>query len=247
MRTFKADLHIHTILSPCAGLEMSPKNIVRKALENQLDIIGITDHNSTRQCEIVFKEALKSGITVYTGVEITTKEEIHCLAFFSNPFDLSNFQLILDDNLPVIKNDPLLFGYQVVVDENENIIFEEEKLLINALALGIEKIESIVHQLNGLFIPAHIDKSKNSIISQLGFIPESIKADAFEVTKHVSNIDRILEVNQLPASTIILKNSDAHLPEEIGRCTSNLEMESTDFSEFCLALKNQLGRKVVLQ
>lgn len=247
MRTFKADLHIHTILSPCASLDMSPKNIVRTAIEKNLDIIGITDHNSTRQCEIVAKEAGKRGLTVYQGVEITTQEEIHCLAFFSNPNDLNSFQAILDEHLPCIKNNPSLFGYQVVVDEDENVVFEEERLLINAIGLGIEKIESLVHQLNGVFIPAHINKSKNSVISQLGFIPPSLKADAFEITKHITEIDNYKKANQLTDSSVIIRNSDAHLPQEIGQSTSKFEMESTDFSEFRLALKNQLGRKVVLQ
>ena len=247
MKTFKADLHIHTILSPCASLEMSPKNIVRKAVENHLDIIGITDHNSTRQCETVIKEAANCGITVYCGVEITTQEEIHCLAFFGNSNDLSKFQTLLDTNLPAIKNNPSLFGYQVVVDEDENIIFTEEKLLINALSLGIEKIESLVHQLNGIFIPAHINKSKNSIISQLGFIPDSLNADAYEITKHGIEVNKFIEVNKLPEYTVLLKNSDAHFPEEIGKNTSEFEMESCDFSEFRLALKNKMGRKVVLQ
>jgi PHP family Zn ribbon phosphoesterase len=247
MRTFKADLHIHTILSPCASLEMSPKNIVSKASENHLDIIAITDHNSTRQCEIVLKEANKIGLTVYRGVEITTQEEIHCLAYFSNSDDLSCFQSILDEHLPKIKNDPSLFGYQVVVDEDENIVFEEENLLINAIGLGIEKIESLVHQLNGVFIPAHINKSKNSIISQLGFIPKSVNADAFEITGQVTDIEAFKKANRLPESTILFKNSDAHLPEDIGKWSSELEMESTDFSEFRRALKNLSGRKVVLQ
>ena len=47
MNKYKADLHIHTVLSPCGDLEMSPKIIVEAAGKQGLDIIGITDHNST--------------------------------------------------------------------------------------------------------------------------------------------------------------------------------------------------------
>ncbi len=245
MRTFKADLHIHSILSPCACLEMSPKNIVSKALENHLDIIGITDHNSTRQCNIIAKEADKTGLTVYMGVEITTQEEIHCLAYFSNPGDLNDFQAVLDNHLPDMKNDPSLFGYQVVVDEDENIVYTEDKLLINALNLGIEKIEALVHNHNGIFIPAHINKPKNSIISQLGFIPDSLNADAFEITKHGIEFNDFMMNEKIAGNTAFIKNSDAHYPEEIGKSFTEFEMESTDFSEFRLALKNLMGRKVV--
>ena len=45
---FKADLHIHTVLSPCGDLEMSPTAIVDRALSRGLDMIAISDHNTTR-------------------------------------------------------------------------------------------------------------------------------------------------------------------------------------------------------
>jgi len=246
MNVYKADLHIHTILSPCASLEMSPKNIVQRALEQNLDIIGITDHNSTLQCEIVIKEALKEGLKVYPGVEVTTKEEIHCLAYFSSLNDLSEFQTYLDQYMPNIKNDPKLFGYQVVVDENENIVYEEDKLLISALQIGIDKVEQLVHELNGIFIPAHVNKSKNSLISQLGFVPSTLKADAFEITKQTDN-QSFISQNRLKSDTVILRNSDAHMLEQIGENVTFLSMESVEFSEFSLALNSLSGRKVILQ
>lgn len=246
MKRFKADLHIHTILSPCASLEMSPKNIVRKAIESELDIIGITDHNSTRQCEIVMKEAAKEGLSVYPGVEMTTREEIHCLAYFMSLENLREFQIYLDKYLPFIKNDPQLFGDQVVVDENENIVFEEEKLLISALQIGIDKLEKIVHDLNGIFIPAHVNKPKDSLISQLGFIPTDLKVDALEITKHIKSND-FRTMNKVSDQITIIKNSDSHMLESIGKNVSFYEMQTSDFSEFCLALNNLSGRKVVTE
>ncbi|HLO90862.1 MAG TPA: PHP domain-containing protein [Lentimicrobium sp.] len=246
MRSFLADLHIHTILSPCGTLEMSPKNIVEVALEKKLDIIGITDHNSTRQCKIVMKEAENKGLTVYPGVEVTTREEIHCLAFFSNLEETEEFQLYLDEQLPFIKNNPSLFGDQVVVDEEENIVFEEEKLLISAIQSSIDQVESEVHRLNGIFIPAHVNKAKDSLLSQLGFIPKGLNADAYEINRHISK-ESFIENNRLNSSTTVIRNSDSHMLDSIGEQVSTFEMESTDFNEFRLALKNQSGRKVVLK
>lgn len=244
MNIFKADLHIHTLLSPCASLDMSPKNIVQKALENNLDIIGITDHNSTLQCRIVTHEAQKHGITTFSGVEVTTKEEIHCLAYFESFEKLDAFQSYLNLYLPDVKNDTDLFGYQVVVDEEENIVFEEEKLLISALTIGIDKVQELVHQLNGIFIPAHINKPKDSIISQLGFIPKSLAADAFELTKHISTEEFLLR-NPSKNDTTFVRNSDAHFIDQIGESYTSLLMESASFNEFYLALHNQSGRKVM--
>lgn len=244
MQVFKADLHIHTILSPCASLDMSPKNIVQKALEQKLDIIGITDHNSTLQCAVVTKEASATGLKVYPGVEITTKEEIHCLAYFRSLDELSGFQAHLDKHLPDIKNNPSLFGYQVVVDENESIIYEEDKLLVSALNIGIDKVEALVHELNGIFIPAHVNKPKDSLTSQLGFIPASIQADAYELTRHMSSIE-FRSSNPKLNDKPIVRNSDAHTLHQIGENISSYRMASVDFNEFRMALKSQEGREVI--
>lgn len=246
MRVFKADLHIHSILSPCASLDMSPVNIVQKALEQKLDIIAITDHNSTRQCSIVMQEGNKKGLMVYPGVEITTREEIHCLALFATLTDIDKFQYYLDEYLPDVKNNTDIFGYQVVVDENEQITYEEERLLISALNLSIDKVEGLVHECNGIFIPAHTNKLKDSVISQLGFIPLTLKADAFEITK-MTDRNTFISANRLPDNTTIIRNSDAHMIDHVGSCCTHFEMESADFEEFRLAIKHSNGRKVVLQ
>lgn len=162
MMVFKADLHIHTVLSPCGSLEMSPAQIVKSAVENQIDIIGITDHNSTRQCRTVISEAQKAGITVYCGAEVTTKEEVHCLAFFEDIETLDKFQLYLDQYLPEIQNNPDLFGYQVVVNESEDIIFEEERLLISAISRNINQVEEEVHRLKGI-LSRHMSIKQNTV------------------------------------------------------------------------------------
>lgn len=159
MNRFKADLHIHTVLSPCGDLEMSPSNIIRAAKSKQLDLIGITDHNTTRQCAVIRELGLKEGIYVLCGTEVTTKEEAHCLAFFDTTESLEAFQDYLDAHLPKVKNNPDLFGYQVAVDADDNIFFEEDRSLLSAIDQSIEKIEETIHSLNGIFIPAHINKS----------------------------------------------------------------------------------------
>jgi predicted metal-dependent phosphoesterase TrpH len=245
MKEFKADLHIHTVLSPCGSLEMSPRNIVQEALKKKIDIIGITDHNSTRQCKEVSREAIKAGITVYTGVEVTTKEEVHCLAFFETFDILDAFQQYLDKHLPDIKNNTDLFGYQVVVDETENIVYEESRLLISAISQSIDQIAAEVHRLNGIFIPAHVNRPKYSLISQLGFVPPDLKADAFELTKHISIEDFLKKFSYLKGKTFI-RNSDAHQPDIIGESFTTLKMADTSFAEFTKALAGIEGREVIV-
>lgn len=246
MKFFRADLHIHTVLSPCGDLDMSPGKIVSEAAHKGLDIIGITDHNTTRHCHLITRLAAEKGIFVMQGAEVTTKEEVHCLTFFENTDALNTFQEYLDVNLPDIPNDPAIFGPQVQVDENEIIIYEEKKLLINAISKNIKEVEVFVHSLNGLFIPAHIDRKKNSVYSQLGFLPENMKADALEVSR-ASSPEQFsaghAEINEFT----LIRSSDAHYPEHIGTAFTEYYIEKASFSEIRMALKEANGRKVTIR
>ena len=156
----RADLHIHTVLSPCGDLDMSPANIIGMALQKGLSLIGISDHNSTRQAPVIQQLGEQQGLRVLCGTEVNTAEEVHALAYFPTLERLTAFQHFLDLHLPDIKNNPDKFGYQVVVDAEEQITYEEERLLITALDVDINTIERTVHALDGIFIPAHIDKSR---------------------------------------------------------------------------------------
>ncbi|MBN2172648.1 MAG: PHP domain-containing protein [Bacteroidales bacterium] len=243
MDFFRADLHIHTVLSPCASLEMSPGRIVEEAVNKQIDIIGITDHNSTKHCELVKKLGYKKGLFVLSGVEITTREEVHCLAFFEDIDSLSEMQKFIDRYLPVIQNDVNRFGYQVIVDEHENILEIEERLLIVALNSGIKKIEEKVHELNGIFIPAHVDRFSNGIFSQLGFIPPDLNFEALGITRNAS-VDSVRERFNIQEEIALIKNSDAHQPEIIGSGFSEFFIEEISFSEIKMALGKKRGRYV---
>jgi len=246
MRIFRADLHIHSVLSPCGDLEMSPGNIVGEAVRKNLDIIGITDHNTTRHAEIVKRLAERKGIFVMTGAEITTKEEVHCLVFFENIDTLSRLQEYLNENLPEIMNKPEIFGHQVEVDEQENIVYEEKKMLTNAITRSINELEQYVHSNNGIFIPAHIDRRKNSIYSQLGFLPENIKADALEVSRATSArefAELHPEIKKFP----LTRSSDAHMLYDIGKATTGFIIERADFNEIKMALSGNGGRCIITE
>lgn len=141
MPVFKADMHIHSVLSPCADLDMSPANIVKQAKAKNLDIVAITDHNSTHNCKTIGELAAKQNIFCLPGCEINTKEEIHVLTFFEDYDVLSAFQQYLNNHLPPIINRPGLFGFQVIVDEKGNILGYEDKYLGSALNVSIEEVE----------------------------------------------------------------------------------------------------------
>lgn len=244
MKIFRADLHIHSVLSPCGDLDMSPRSIVAEAKARGLDFIAVTDHNSTLHGPLVRRLAEPHGIKVFYGAEVTTREEAHCLCLFEREEQRIPFQQFIEDNLPVIKNDPARFGYQVVVNENDEIIQEVEPLLISALRVGINEIQEEVHCLGGVFIPAHVDRPMYSLISQLGFIPPDLKFDALEVFRNTDREEFVTNNGYLGNPTII-KNSDAHFPGQLGTTFSEYLLEEVTFSEFAMALKGIEGRRVL--
>jgi PHP family Zn ribbon phosphoesterase len=243
MKLFKADLHTHTVLSPCGDLEMSPVNIIKRAKEKKIDIIGITDHNSTKQCAVLKEVGDEFGVFVIKGAEITTKEEVHCLTFFENDNQLFEFQKYIDAHMSDIKNDVNKFGYQCIVDRDDNILEQEEKLLISALNVGISEIEKKVHQLNGLFIPAHIDRANNSMLSNLGFLPPDLNVDALEISKNIKYSEFIDRNRYLKRNTFI-QDSDSHFIDDIGKVYSFFQIEKPSFRELQMALNHENGRKV---
>lgn len=243
MKEYRADLHIHTVLSPCGDLRMSPVNIISEAERKGLSIIGITDHNSTRHCRLIKKMAAEKGIFVMMGAEVTTKEEVHCLAFFEHTDTLDEFQEFLDVSLPDFRNIPDIFGDQVIVDENEHIIGTEEKLLTNALTASIDEIGQKVRSLSGIFIPAHIDRLKNGLYGQLGFLPDNLRADALEVSWMTGRKDFAAKHPEIEKFSLIT-SSDAHRPEQVGLAPVLLQICTPGFPEVKMALQGLNGRRI---
>lgn len=243
MRTFRTDLHIHTVLSPCGGLEMSPVNIVSLASNRGLDIIGITDHNSTRHCEQVWRLARKTNLTVLPGCEMTSREEVHCLGLFGDFDALRIFQQFIDDKLILVPHNPKIFGYQVIVDANENILEELDYYLGASINASVEEIEQKVHELDGIFIPAHVDRPRNSIFSQLAFLPPQLQVDALQISK-LADEKSVRSKFRIAPEISIVRFSDAHFPDDLGKTYTAFEMESTSFTEIKKALKREDGRGV---
>lgn len=202
------DFHIHTALSPCGDDDMTPNNIVNMAVLKGLDAIAITDHNTAKNVPACIECAKDKPLVVIPGMEIETAEEIHMLALFDNTDALMHLDRIVSENLPGIKNREDIFGEQIIYDSNDNSIGREENMLVTATALDIAAAAGIVRQLGGVAIPAHIDKSSYSIVSNLGFIPDEQEFSAVEV-KDPLKIDKLSKSNKLD-KYLIIHNSDAH-------------------------------------
>lgn len=237
MKTFKADLHVHTCLSYCAELEMTPKNIVKESEKRGLNIIGICDHNSSENVISVKKCAENMDLDIIGGIEITSKEEVHVLALFDNEKSLHSMQQIIYDNL-IETDDEKIYGDQVVVNEDDEVLGFNKKLLIGAVELSIESIVNSIHELGGIAIASHVDRERFSLISQLGFIPEGLVLDALEVSNK-SQIQKFSD-RSLPIVTF----SDAHSLKDIGRNYTSFSMEQLTFDEMRKSLRGEEGRKI---
>ena len=242
---FKADMHIHSVLSPCGDIDMSPLAIVETAKARGMDIIGITDHNSTLNADVTRRLGEKVGLHVLMGAEVTTKEEDHCLAFMPTTEKLAEFQAFLDSRVVFFQNDVDRFGYQLVVDEEENILDQVQHLLINALDLPMLELQQEVYRLGGIFIPAHIDRPTFSLSSQLGFVPSGLKFHAMELSYYCKRDGyRFLEDHPWFSDLNFIQSSDAHYVPDIAKIHSVLEMPFFSFDNFKDALRQ--GEPVIL-
>ncbi len=243
LEQFRADLHVHTCLSPCAEDEMSPQAIIRQAKKKGLDVIGICDHNSTKNINAVRQAGLDEGLAVIGGIEICSQEEVHILGLFDEEEGLKEMQLLIDQNLHG-ENNPELFGEQCLCDEHGAILGKETKLLIGAIGLSVEKIVENIHRLGGLAIASHVDRESFSIFSQLGFVPEGLELDALEISPRYSIADVKKDFPQTEDYPLVTF-SDAHRLDDI--CTAFIIFtgDSPSVTELHNALLRKDGREVL--
>lgn len=203
------DMHIHSALSPCGDEDMTPNNIVNMAMLLGLDIISVTDHNSCRNVRAVM-EAAHGKVRVISGMEITTSEEVHVLCYFKDIEAAEDMGRLVEDKTLKIKNETEIFGRQLIMDSEDNVVGEVEHLLVNATSLDIYEVAEEVKRRGGIFVPAHIDKASYSVFSNLGFLPPDLPIDGVEIT--AKNLEKLAsDYTKIP----ILTSSDAHYLENI--------------------------------
>lgn len=125
---FYYDLHIHSCLSPCADDSMTPASIAGTAKLGGLDICALTDHNSVKNCPAFSCACDFYGVIPLFGMELTTSEDVHMICLFSSLDTASEFGSFVDDVRIGYRNKPDIFGRQLIMDEDDNVIGEEENL-----------------------------------------------------------------------------------------------------------------------
>jgi hypothetical protein len=244
LKSYWADLHVHTVLSPCAEVEMIPPLICRQARRLGLDLLAVTDHNACHNAEAMIEAAAGAGIHVFPGMELQSREEVHLLCLYDTVGQCRKWQQIVFDKLPRLANREQSWGAQFVVDAAGEFQGSEERLLAVSADLGLEEVVRLVEAGQGIVIPAHVDRPAFSLLANLGWVPEGLAVPALEVSSRFVPEQGLRRWPQLATRTLIV-GGDAHRLGEMQRRT-RFWIEAPRIEEIRLALCGEQGRLVAV-
>lgn len=224
------DFHIHSCLSPCGDMDMTPHSIAGMSYINGLNAIAVADHNSARNVRAVKEAAREFGITVVPAIEAETAENIHMLCLFPTVEAAEDMGKLLEESLPPIKNRPDIFGEQCIMNERDEKTGEVEVLLINATSLPIEEVKKEVEKRGGVCIAAHIDREKNGIVAILGCVSEDLSFSTLEISRSMSDSEKNSKYKYI-------SDSDAHYLTDISEKINFLELEEITVEEILKKLR----------
>lgn len=211
----KYDLHIHSALSPCADDNMTPSNIVGFAKLQGLDAVAIADHNAIANVKVAMDVGDAFDVVVVPAMELQTAEDIHILCLFEKFEDLQSFYNSI--NFADIQNRAEIFGEQLILDEDDNILGKEQRMLLVASGVSVEEVVSLAKQHNGIAVAAHIDREENGMVAILGTVTEDFSVVEISATA-------TKQIQCYTTGRKVITNSDAHTLEDIGVADGELEV-----------------------
>ena len=230
MPWYRIDLHNHSCLSPCAEDDLTPFLLAIQAKEKGIDILALTDHNSGRNLPAFGEACAISGVVPIFGIEVTTIEEVHILVLFEELNQALAFGLWVEEHLPPYPNNIALFGHQLIYDEEGNQTEDLTKMLALATTLSFEEVVFKALEEGALAIPAHIDRGANSVLINLGFLPE-LPYSAVEVVRPNKNFEEL--------GYPVFTGSDAHRFEEVGTRGCDIELSECSAQALIAALSDR--------
>ncbi|MDP4153934.1 MAG: PHP domain-containing protein [Bacillota bacterium] len=230
------DFHIHSALSPCGSLDMTPNNIINMASLKGLDVIALTDHNACGNCAAVMELGRRAGLIVLPGMELCTAEEAHVLCLFPKLDNALEFDKYVKEHIIKVKNKPDVFGQQCFMDENDEITGYEEYLLLTATSISIDNAAKLAGEYGGVAIPSHIDRPAYSVISSLGFIAPEMGFHTLELSCGTSKEDTVNKYPYLNKGYRFIRDSDAHSLEFISERENCIETNGKEPEQIISAL-----------
>ena len=215
---------------------MTPANIAGMAAVKGLDVIAVTDHNSCRNCAPTMKMAEEYGVIALPGMELCTEEEVHVVCLFPDLYTAMDFDGYVYDKMLKIPNKEKIFGEQLLYNDIDDIIGKEPNLLLCNTSIRFDEVFALTDERNGIMIPAHIDKTTNSLIANLGFIPPDSQFTCAEV-RDLNKLSGLLDTQLYLSRCRIISNSDAHYLEHINEPEHTIDVTGLSAAEIIKALK----------
>lgn len=227
----RIDFHIHSCLSPCASLEMSPRAIVARAQQLGLDCIALTDHSCVENLPAFDAACREVGLPCLYGMEVSSAEEVHVLCLFDQLDPALAFGKKVYAALQDFPNDPDRFGDQPIVSVEGDILGFAEKLLIGSTSISFFDLVPAALEAGALCIPSHIDRPSFSALAHLGFLPD-LPYDAVEVAAPA--------IPSEAAPWPVVRNSDAHMLGQLGRRYTEVSVDQFTVPALRAAFAKQL-------
>ena len=224
----KYDLHIHSALSPCADDNMTPSNIVGFAKLQGLDAVAIADHNAIANVKVAMDVGDAFDVVVVPAMELQTAEDIHILCLFEKFENLQSFYNCI--NFADIQNRAEIFGEQLILDEDDNVLGEESRMLLVASGVSVEEVVSLAKQHNGIAVAAHVDREENGMVAILGTVTEDFSVVEISATA-------TKQIQCYTTGRKVITNSDAHTLEDIGVACGQLEVTERSAKGILQALR----------
>ncbi len=208
---------------------MTPANIAGMAAVKGLQIVALTDHNSTANCPAFFKACKAYGIIPVAGMELTVSEDIHLVCLFRDLESAMAFGDEVEGHKINIRNRPDIFGRQIIMDEADNVIGEEENLLLNATLLSLDEGTKLVRSFGGVCYPAHIDRTSNGAVAILGVFPDWLSYTAYEVSTK-GDVEAEKKKNPVIKNLKSVVSSDAHYLWDISEAENFFLLDDEPYS-----------------
>lgn len=222
------DIHIHSVLSSCADVMQTPNNILNMCMLKELNMISITDHNSSLQYEAIDKIKDSYDFLVLYGIELTIKEGCHIVVYFKYLNDLNEFNKVVQNSLD--KNIYLDFGEQVICDEYDEIKYMIDYKLNQKLCFDVFSIINLARRYDTIIIPAHINRGSQGILYHYSDL-SCFDFDGLEIYDK-SKVESLEEKFPSIKKYKYLFNSDAHSIEVINEKDNYIELDELTFDSF---------------
>jgi PHP family Zn ribbon phosphoesterase len=219
---------------------MLPVSIVDRAVTLGIDIIAVSDHNTAENVDNVFSEGQKAGITVLPSIEVTTTEGAHVLALFETPQKARALESIIHMRHKQRESARMGSGNFLSLIDQDSIFGAIKNNSYDYMWSGLTLNEVVekTHQIGGIVIASHIDRSFMSVISELGEVPSALFFEALEIsaaTPQTAALRKFSAYRSIPW----VRSSDAHELNDIGRQTTIFRLNAPSFLEIARVLRER--------